>query len=125
MKYLYIFLGGGIGAVSRFVLSSFIYNLSGKLFPIGTLTVNLTGCFVIGFLYNIFARFTFNPDIRLFVFVGLLGGFTTFSSFGLETFEFVKQAEYGRAVANVALSNILGIILVFGGFYLSRQIFRD
>lgn len=125
MKYFYILLGGGAGAISRYVLSTFIYNLSNKVFPLGTLIVNITGCFVIGFLYALFEKFTISPNVRLFIFVGLLGGFTTFSSYGLETFNLLKQTEIRYAVFNIVLSNLLGLLFVATGFILAKTIFKD
>ncbi|OHD10586.1 MAG: hypothetical protein A2086_04335 [Spirochaetes bacterium GWD1_27_9] len=125
MKYLYILLGGGIGSLCRFLLSSFINNISNKTFPFGTLTVNLLGCFLIGFLFSVFEKFIVSSNIRLFIFVGLLGGLTTFSSFGLETFNLLRQAEFKYAIFNLLLNNLVGIVFVLIGFKLSSVLFGD
>ena len=125
MKYLYILLGGGIGSLCRFLLSSFINNISNKILPFGTLTVNLLGCFLIGFLFSAFEKFIVSPNICLFIFVGLLGGLTTFSSFGLETFNLLRQQEFKYAVFNFLLNNLVGIVFVLIGFKLSSVLFGD
>lgn len=125
MKFMYIILGGGTGALVRYLLSTFIQNSSNKIFPFGTLVVNLTGCFLIGFLFALSEKFTISSNIRLFLFVGLLGGYTTFSSFGLETFNLLKQLEYKYAIINFLLSNFLGLLLVFAGFALTKNLFKN
>lgn len=78
--------------------------------------------FFAGFLWEIFDRTAVSPTARLFVFIGFLGGYTTFSSFGLETFNLVRDGEYKLALYNVLVSNILGIALVFLGFFASRNL---
>ena len=125
MKYFYIMLGGGLGSVFRYLLSIFIYNFSNKVFPLGTLIVNMLGCFVIGFLFSLFEKFTISPNIRLFIFIGLLGGFTTFSSFGLETFNLIRQSELKYAGLNLLLSNFLGLFFVFLGYAVIKLLFKD
>jgi CrcB protein len=100
-------------------------NISNKIFPLGTLFVNITGCFIIGFLYAFSEKFIFSPNIRLFIFVGLLGGFTTFSSFGLETFNLIRQSEIKYAILNFILNNGLGLLFVFIGFSLAKLFVKD
>ena len=116
LKILLILLGGGIGAVLRYLLSTFIYQVSGPTFPTGTLVVNLTGSLVIGFLGGVFERTVVPPDLRSFIQVGVLGGYTTFSSYGLETSQLLRSGEIGLATLNVLASNVGGLALVLVGY---------
>jgi fluoride exporter len=95
MKYIAILFGGGFGALCRYLLSKWIVNFTGTGIPWGTIVINLLGCLVIGFLTGLFEKWVISPNFRLFIFVGVLGGFTTFSTFGLESFYLLK--EIGRA----------------------------
>lgn len=124
MKYLYIALGAGAGGLARYLLSNWVYSLSKGVFPVGTFVVNMTGCLLIGFLSGVFEFFVLPPNLRLFVFVGFLGGFTTFSSYGLETFNLLKGSELWAALLNFVLSNAAGIVFVALGFFLSQVLLK-
>ena len=114
-------LAGLAGTLARYWLSSVIDSRTGASFPFGTLVVNLIGCFIIGFLFYAFAdEFVIHPAIRSAVFVGLLGGFTTFSSFGIQTFTLLENGQVLWAALNILLSNIGGLMLVWLGYILSR-----
>lgn len=121
-KFIFIFIGGGIGALLRYAISGLFYNSTNSLFPVGTLAVNLIGCFIIGFLWNISEQFIFPSDLKNFIFIGIIGAFTTFSTFGLETFNLMRENEFRFALYNVLLSVILGLVLVYMGFVSSRYI---
>ncbi len=84
--------------------------------------VNLIGSFIAGFLWEAFETTAVSPDIRTFVFIGILGGFTTFSSYNLESFSLIRDGEIKLALSNIFVSNILGISLVFTGYAASRYI---
>ena len=117
LSVLYVALGGALGSVSRYLLGTWTQILSKSIdFPYGTLAVNLIGCFVIGFLSQLAeARGAFTPESRAFIFAGLLGGFTTFSSFGNDTINLLRDGETFNALANVAANVILGLALVWFG----------
>ena len=117
---LWVGLGGFIGSVFRYVLSGFVQELTRRAdFPLGTLTVNILGCLVIGFLSQLAeARGAFSPETRAFVIIGILGGFTTFSSFGNETMNLWRDGEGYLAFVNVAAQLILGL----GAVWLGRTI---
>src|SRR5215218_9519703 len=103
-------LAGFIGTLLRYWLSGVIAKRYGETFPVGTLAVNLIGCFVIGFLFYFFYdRALASPTSRTAVFIGLIGGFTTFSSYGLQTFTLLRDSEVFLAVMNVTLSNLIGL----------------
>ncbi len=122
MKFLLLGLGGGVGTILRYIVGGLDYKFSNGSFPIGTLVVNVTGSFIIGFLWGFFDRFVFPPNLRLFLFIGVLGGYTTFSTFSLETFNLMRNGEYMTALLNTLLSVVLSIIAVFLGYFLSRMI---
>lgn len=122
MKFLLLGLGGGAGTILRYIVGGLDYKFSNGVFPIGTLVVNVTGSFIIGFLWGFFDRFVFPPNLRLFLFIGVLGGYTTFSTFSLETFNLMRNGEYLIALLNALLSFILSIIAVFLGYFLSRMV---
>jgi fluoride exporter len=104
-NYAAVFVGGGIGAAVRYWLSGSVYRFVGPDFPYGTLLVNVIGCFLIGFLMACFEeRFTVQPTLRVFLTIGILGGFTTFSTFSYETLMLLESGNYLRGTANVVIS---------------------
>lgn len=117
MNILFVAVGGAVGSVLRYLLGTWIQSVSKSIdFPFGTLTVNLIGCFVIGFLSQLAeARGAFTSESRALVFVGILGGFTTFSSFGNDTINLLRDGETFNALANVGANVILGLLLVWLG----------
>jgi CrcB protein len=114
--------GGFIGSVLRYLLSGLVFRTFGKpWFPYGTLVVNVLGCFVIGYLGGLAEhRRIFNQEVRLFVFIGILGGFTTFSAFAYETSTLLRDARLLGAWVNVGLQLLLGLVAVWLGTILSR-----
>jgi CrcB protein len=121
-KLLVVFLGGGIGSVARFLLSGAVQRAASGAFPFGTFTVNLIGCFVIGILWGLSGRISMPFLLSAFLFAGVLGGFTTFSSFGIETFSLVHGGAWRMAVLYAGLSNILGLALAAAGFFLAGML---
>ncbi len=121
-KILLLAAGGAIGTVLRYSVSGFAYKVSDGIFPWGTLVVNLAGSFIIGLLWGLFEIETISSNVRNFVFIGILGGFTTFSTFALESFNLFRDGEVKLALTNLIASNVLGILLVFAGFIIARYI---
>jgi CrcB protein len=117
VKILLIGFGGFIGSVLRFLLSGLIQNISSSVsFPFGTLGVNVMGCFAIGiFSHMVETHSAFNPEIRVFLFIGILGAFTTYSTFGNETINLFRDSEHVLAVANIGLNLILCLVSVWIG----------
>jgi CrcB protein len=116
--YLWIAIGGAIGTIGRYALSSFIAARFGDVFPWGTLIVNVSGCFVIGFFATLTGpdgRFLVPPDARQFVMVGVCGGYTTFSSFSWQTFNLLRGGDFLRGGGNIMLSVIACMIGVWLG----------
>jgi len=114
---IYVALGGALGSVSRYLVGTWAQTASQSIdFPYGTLTVNLIGCFIIGFLSQLAeTRGVFTPETRALVFIGVLGGFTTFSSFGNDTLNLLRDGGTFNALANVGANVILGLMLVWLG----------
>jgi CrcB protein len=126
LSVIFVALGGALGSVSRYLLGTWVQSMSRSIdFPFGTLTVNLIGCFVIGFLSQLAeARSVFTSETRALVFVGVLGGFTTFSSFGNDTINLLRDGETFNALANVGANVILGLLLVWLGRTVAFWIWR-
>jgi CrcB protein len=119
---VWVGLGGFLGSVLRYVLGGWVHRgLNNPWFPWGTFVVNATGCLVIGFLAGLAeTRQAFNPEARLFIFIGVLGGFTTFSTFAYETSAFFDDGQILAAFLNIGLEVILGLAAVWLGGTLSR-----
>ena len=116
-------LAGFVGTLVRYWLSGVIARRYGETFPLGTLVVNLTGCFLVGLLFYLLQeRFMVNPTVRMVILIGLLGGFTTFSSFGLQTFTLLQDGEFALAALNLTASNFIGLALVWAGYTLARVV---
>ena len=124
MRLFYVVIGGGIGALLRYLISGFIQKQSISIFPHGTLAVNLIGAFIVGFLWELFQNVIVSTNIRVFLFMGILGAFTTFSTFSLETVNLIKDKEYITALINILISNFGCIILIFSGFAAARLLLR-
>jgi len=120
-RILFIGVAGLLGTLARYGLSGLVARRFGETFPTGTLVVNVVGCFFAGALvYLLQERFVVNPEIRIAAMIGFLGGFTTFSSFGLQTFTLLKDGEFGFAALNVVASNVLGLLTVWAGYTVAK-----
>ena len=116
-KTIFIALAGLVGTLVRYWLSGFVARQYGETFPWGTLIVNLIGSFLAGAMYHLAEeRLLLSLAVRTVVFIGLLGGFTTFSSYGLQTFTLLRNGEIGLATLNVTVSNVLGLLMVWMGY---------
>jgi CrcB protein len=123
MKILVVAAGGSIGAVSRYLVSTWAAERFGANFPYGTLIVNVIGCFIIGmFMTMTTERFIVNPYWRLLITVGFVGGLTTFSSFSYETFRLLEDADMIMALYNIILNLILGFLATWIGIGAARMI---
>lgn len=117
-----LILGGAIGTIARYLVFVLIDKQIGHAFPWGTLFVNLTGSFMIGLLWGFFEKINITPAMRLFIFIGILGSFTTFSTFAFDNFNLINQGAVKMMLLNVLLNNIGGIGLCFAGFYLIKLV---
>ena len=125
-KILWVGFGGFLGSIGRYLLSGYVQHLMRATgFPYGTLVVNLIGCLLIGFLSQwVGARGFLSPETRLFVFMGLLGGFTTFSTFSNETMNLWQAGASAAALTNVALHVVLGLGAAWLGHLVAYGIWR-
>jgi len=123
MNYIVVFAGGGIGSVARFALATWISQRWGRSFPLGTFVVNVFGSFLIGLLMTLMAeRFMENPEWRLLLVVGGLGGFTTFSTFQYETGKLVADGELIYSALNIVLSVFMGFMALKLGEVIANNI---
>jgi CrcB protein len=123
MNYVYVIMGGGIGALARYFSSRFINALGTGKFPLGTLFVNGGGALLIGFLIPVLDVFSIPTKWRLLLVTGFLGGYTTFSTYSLETAQYFIDGNIKGALVNIVLHNVLSILLVLLGMWLSRALF--
>ncbi len=123
LKLFLIGAGGFIGSVLRYSLGGFVHKYFLGLLPYGTLAVNVLGCLIIGFLGELTeSRNLFSPELRIFVFIGLLGGFTTFSTFGYETMKLMQSGEALYSFSNIFFQVVLGLAAVWLGIILAKLI---
>jgi fluoride exporter len=125
-QIILILIGGGVGAVTRFLFSEGIYNILGRSFPYGILITNIAGSLVMGFLAAVFI-YKYQHDgmvnlLKPLILTGFLGGFTTFSSFSLDTLNLINNGEPIKAASYVILSVILAISFAFCGFLIGKNI---
>lgn len=123
-RLVLIALGGAVGAVLRYLVQGWTQRLISPAFPLGTLVVNISGCLLIGFLGGLF----FGPrpiqeDYRFAILVGLLGGYTTFSTFGWETMRLMEDGEFSLALLNVGSSVVVGLAAIWCGQQAVRAIY--
>lgn len=121
-RYLLVVIGGGAGALARYVAASAIMTRFGGRFPLGTLVINVTGSFLIGYLMTLLTeRFDLDPNWRLLLVVGFLGGYTTFSSFEWETYTALREGAGWAAALNVVSSVVAGYAAVWLGVLAARR----
>ena len=124
LNLLYVGLGGFIGSIGRYLASGAVHQIFPNIyFPIGTAAVNIIGCFLIGVLTGLAElRNLLSSEMRMFLLIGLLGGFTTFSTFGHETIAFMRDGEFLRAAGNVLIQVIMGLSGVWIGYNAIRYV---
>lgn len=122
-QILFIAAGGALGAVLRYGLSNGVHAVLGRGFPYGTLAVNVLGSLLIGFLYIVLLeRYSASAEWRAIIIIGILGAFTTFSTFSIETYNLLENGELVKAMLNIFLSIVLCLLAAWLGVILGRQI---
>lgn len=124
MDVFWVFIGAGLGGSLRYVLSNLSYGLLGRHFPWGTFLVNASGSFIMGVVFVVFMNryAAFAPQLRLFLLVGLLGGYTTFSSFSIETWNLIESGAWFAGLANIFLHLVVCLGLTWLGIMWGRQL---
>lgn len=122
MNWLLIAVGGAVGSMSRFAMAQFVQKVSQvNYFPLGTFCVNMLGCFLIGIMFALAdLKQVLSPELRMFLMVGFLGGFTTFSTYGLESFTLMREGQFLFMLLNLLGQSILGLVLVYLGYIAVR-----
>lgn len=117
----WIALGGAVGSVARYALAGLVQRYTSPYFPYGTFAVNIVGCLVFGIIFGLTEqRFAISPAMRAFLLIGVLGGFTTFSSYTFESFQLIRDAEFLRASVNAAGQVLLGLVFFWVGYLVNR-----
>ncbi|MFA4992353.1 MAG: fluoride efflux transporter CrcB [Candidatus Omnitrophota bacterium] len=123
IKLINLIIGGAAGTIARYFLAGAVYRIMGTSFPYGTLIVNISGCFILGFLVSLSdKKFMFSPDARLLLMIGFCGAFTTFSTLIFETDNLVRSGQAIRASVNIFASVILGFVLFRAGTFIGELI---
>jgi fluoride exporter len=123
VRVLWVALGGGMGSVARYLVDGWVLRATGPYFPSGTFVVNVLGCLVFGVIAGAAdERFMVAPAGRAFVLIGILGGFTTFSTFTFETLQLVRDAQFARALGNLLGQVVLGFVAMWAGYNTSRML---
>jgi CrcB protein len=122
-KLVLLACAGAMGTLFRYGTAGFVQRIYGTSFPWGTMVVNVTGCFLAGFLWALFEnRWPVAGETRTIILVGFMGAYTTFSAFILESGELMRAAEWLQAFANLSVQNILGLVALFAGIALARAV---
>jgi CrcB protein len=123
MNYLLVAIGGGVGALLRYISTQSINGIFNNKFTLGTFFVNCVGSLLIGFLINIFDIFSIENKWKLLIITGFLGGYTTYSAYSYETINYIINGNIKYAVINIVIHNILCLLLVLLGIWLNKIIF--
>ena len=121
MNLLLIAIGGALGSVARFLFSTFVLRASGSLFPLGTFAVNLAGCIGFGAIAGAAEqRLPLAPGLRAFLLIGVLGGFTTFSSYAFESFSLLRDGQFLAASVNIVGQVVAGLAGLWAGYVITN-----
>jgi CrcB protein len=121
--YIAIAIGGVLGCWARYAMTNLVQAIYGREFPYATLSINLLACFMMGFLFEeTLERLTISPVLRVGILTGFIGGFSTFSTFAMETLLLAEQGEPARSLLYVLLSIVFGLAAVTGGVYIARSL---
>jgi fluoride exporter len=122
-NYVAVALGGALGCCARLGINQLVHERYGQAFPLATLIINVSGCLAMGFLFfYTLEQLSLSPVLRLAIITGVLGGFTTFSAFGIETYLLVNDGKLPQAVLYVTLSLVLGIAAIFTGVWAAKSL---
>ncbi|MDR2796792.1 MAG: fluoride efflux transporter CrcB [Treponema sp.] len=122
IRYIAVIIGGGLGAAARYGSTQLVNTLWVQPFPLGTFCVNALGSFMIGFLFQIFESSRIPGELRLFLITGFLGGYTTFSSYALESIRLFSEGQVKQALLNIIVNNLAALVLAGLGIGLSKAL---